>query len=337
MWGRRKRRLHSTVVTLVFLASALPASSVMVVNWIAASGGGSGLLGWLRSLGPPLLVVWIASSAFAYVVGRYVTDEFRRLQVLSALVVNSRDVEQAASVLHHQAQFDETRAFVQTLSRLLQRERTSEARVKRLAAFVAHDMRTPVAAARMAIRANHEGPKQWSDTSRLVGIELDRVLHDLDLLVDALRGRDVGDVKNDGPKSAMVSEVVGAVRAMLLDTFSAQLIVKVHKDFRTSVPERSLQRILENLAINAVKHGRGSPWIEIGVGLVRVGNAVGGDTVDVARLPRTADSRSYGLGLRVVADILERYDGRLVIESSGEDVFVVLVYLPVLPTREVRT
>jgi len=104
-----------------------------------------------------------------------------------------------------------------------------------------------------------------------------------------------------------------------------------------AVEERALERALENVVANGVRHARSRVHVVVRPGVVSVEDDGPGfgipfeDAVDPFRPGPTVGGRSgtAGLGLYVARRSLEAFGGRLVLEASRPGRTVLLLYLPV--------
>ena len=331
---RRPRSIKRTVELAVFVASALPAAVVVLlgVSWL---GDGSIEFSTTLLLIALMAVMVLASWAFANVVANSVTADLVRLHAISAIVSRRHAEGVPFSLPPTSVQYVETTSILGTLSLLVARADEARRQNEEMAAFVAHDMRTPLAALAMSLslmsRAT-DPEHEWISKQRG---EVERLVRDLDLLVEALRGRTDGrfsDASGDQMTPSVV-EVVKAVRHRITYVDAVSVDVVVHRDFAVAADADVVARIVENLMANAVRYGGGVLKVEVGNGFVRVTN-------DVKPVKHRAQQRdalaSHGLGHTIVKRRLDALGGKLVVQE-GIGVYTVDAFFPVTTNREVGT
>ena len=326
---RRPRSIQRTVTLAIFIAAALPASVVVAFGVYQAGAQGDGAWG-LVALSGLMLVVTMAAWLFARVVGTSVTADLRRLHAVSTIIARQSGSEPASALQQVPTRYIETESIVKTITSLVTRAESTRAQNEELAAYVAHDMRTPLAALSIGlrqIRSCDDADVEWLEQQRT---EITRLLRDLEVLVEALRRRGEHGVGRSGawtPVTSVASLVESAARRVVTGDH-ARVNVVVHRDYAIDVDQSILLRVVENLVANAVRYGAGQVAVEVGFGYLRVANEIG-------QVAASAGSRdepaSHGLGQMIVRRWVEVLGGKLVVqETAGR--YNVDVFLPVAVT-----
>ena len=311
----------------MFVAAALPAS--VVVGFGATQVAVQGEDAWATIVLTVLMLVVMGTAWwFARVVGTSVTADLRRLHAVSTIVGRGSGGDPLAALRNVRTTYVESESIMQAMSALVSRADSTRAQNGELAAYVAHDMRTPLAALAMSIgqiTAPTKDDAVWIDEQRA---EIGRILRDLDLLVEALRGRsDRGD-GSPGVREPVVSvaSLVDAVARRVVPGGQRAPTVVVHRDFAIDADEPMLVRLIENLVSNALRHGAGDVVAEVGNGYLRVLNEV---TTDAIGEKATVDQpATHGLGHMIVRRWVESIGGKVVVQAK-EGWYSVDVFLPV--------
>jgi signal transduction histidine kinase len=143
--------------------------------------------------------------------------------------------------------------------------------------------------------------------------QLRRLLHDL-LTAARLQARRLDLDRTTVELATHVEQVVATLRQSVGEI---ELGVSVHPDLRVHADPVRLTQILDNLVLNAVRHGR--PPVRVGAaevdGLVELSVRDAGDGVDAEIRPRlferfaTGSSRGTGLGLFLVRELARAHGG----------------------------
>ena len=333
-WTRRPKSIKRTVEFAVFVASALPAAVVVFLG-IVWLGDGSIAFSTTVLLIALMVVMVLASWAFASVVANSVTADLVRLHAISAIVSRRHAEGVPFSLPPTSVQYVETTSILGTLSLLVARADEARKQNEEMAAFVAHDMRTPLAALAMSLSLMRSASDQERDWIAKQRGEVERLVRDLDLLVEALRGRSDGrfDDASSGQVTPSVVEIVKSVRHRVTYVDAVSVDVVVHRDFAVAAATDVVARIIENLMANAVRYGGGLLKVEVGNGFVRVTN----DVKPITHRTQNGDAlASHGLGHTIVKRRLDALGGKLVVQE-GIGVYTVDAFFPVTTNREVGT
>lgn len=251
---------------------------------------------------------------------------------------------------------------------LLLHDLTAMKRAEQMRAdFVAnasHELRTPLAALTGFIDTL-KGHAKDDLTARerfldIMTVEAERMRRLIDDLLSLTRIEQNEHVPPSGKASleAILREAVAAL-APLAKTDRIALEISVAKDLPNAVGERDeLIQIFQNLIHNAIKYGRqgGHVWVTLGWGaapggrgseaLLAVTIRDDGEGIPQDSIPRLTE-RFYrvdvkrsrekggtGLGLAIVKHIVNRHQGRLVIESRAGEGSTFSVHLPAVRPPE---
>lgn len=206
-----------------------------------------------------------------------------------------------------------------------------------ITAGIAHDLKTPLIAARRALRAGidaHDHDRLRHGAAAVIE-ELGRVADQVQKLIDVQRfGRSdayVGKARID--LGDLVDQVVRSLAPVAEERYVRLSSVGASE---TLGDGQALRRAVENLVSNAIRHARSIVSIEVLQGLIRVSDDGPGlpegfdPTVAAYRVgeaSRWSPSGAAGLGWFVAAAILRAHGGRLVVERSGSAGTVVLMYV----------
>jgi signal transduction histidine kinase len=219
---------------------------------------------------------------------------------------------------------DEIRPLVDEVNALLAAQEASVARARDRAADLAHGFKTPLTAlvgdvARLRDRGEADIAADVEATALMMQRHIDRELV-------RSRQRNAGSVE-----PVAVRPVVDSLIRTLGRTPSGERLefeCEIDDGVEVRIDRDDLTEILGNLMDNAVRHAR--TVVRIGSSGHRGGrvdltieddgpglDARTRDAVAARGVRLDRSSAGAGLGLAIVNDILEIYDGRLVLESSG--------------------
>lgn len=223
---------------------------------------------------------------------------------------------------------------------------------ERLVGIVGHDLRTPLAAIRMAagllFRRGGLSEEQARTLARL-GASAARMTSIIRDLLDFTRVRKDGTLPVE-PRAIDLAELVRHAAAELQAVHPDREIVLEVPDAAPAMgdPERLVQ-VVSNLVGNAVQHGPPRRPVRVAVRRHEAGVAIlvhnEGPPIPSALLPeifepfrqgvRPSDaSGSVGLGLFIVRELVRAHGGRVEVESSAEagTTFTVSLHAPPDPT-----
>lgn len=297
-------------------------------TWILVAGAAALLLA--------LLAAWFVSRQLTRPVGA-LTDAAR------AFAAGERDTvvrERGAGELAELAD-----AFEEAVTAV----RRAEGSRARMAADVAHELRTPLAALQAGLEELRDGlaPAEPATLARLhdQALRVSRIVGDLDALFAA-----EGATRSVGQDPV---ELVALVRAEV-DARAAQLRV-AEIDVRLDLPEREvwvrgdrerLHQVLGNLLENCVRHCRPGDAVRVAVApaerpvLTVADSGPGIAPADLPHVfdrfwrgPRQAGRTGSGIGLAVVRSLVEAMHGDVSVESDGATGTMFTVRLPAAVER----
>jgi signal transduction histidine kinase len=212
-----------------------------------------------------------------------------------------------------------------------------------------HDMKTPLLAVERSL-AVVEGEADADARRRWVGAARSEVRRLLDLVQDVVDAERLA--------SGTLELQVGEVDLADVCRRVVERLAPVRDDvdielaplgsWRHAGDGALLERAIENIVANAVRHARSKVHVDLTPGLVRVADDGPGLPSDFDALgivkstlggtPMTTgvSPRNPGLGLFIAKRILEAHGGRLTLESSGPQGTTMLLYVGV-PRREAAT
>lgn len=251
------------------------------------------------------------------------------------------------------ADTDRNRSFEEALASC---ERSMRARDEVLS-IISHDLRSPASAIKLSLEVvrraatGEKGPIPTDQVERAVdkaNDNLERMLDLVDELV-SLNQREVDPLDVDFEPvdlRALVEDVLLLYSGALEETGS-QLNLHGADELVGRWDPTRIQQVVSNLVSNAIKYGQGSP---ITVDLTRRNDAAVLRVTDRGRgIPEEAQERiferyvrleqhadevlddSYGLGLWIVARIVEAHRGRLEVNSKPGEGTTFTVTLPLDP------
>jgi len=224
---------------------------------------------------------------------------------------------------------------------LLQQERDLR---ERLVATLSHDLRTPLATARLSgemLIHKQDDPDQLLKASRRIVDNMDRA--------DAMI-RDLLDVSRIRAGEHIPLEIERCNLAEILKSTLDDLVAMHGDRFVFHAPKqvvgywdcRALRRILENLASNAVKYGARDVPITITLGeadgAITIAVHNGGQPIAPRDIPllfqmfkrssNTAGQRGWGIGLSLVYGLAHAHGGTCTVTSNDEQGTTFVVRLP---------
>jgi signal transduction histidine kinase len=243
---------------------------------------------------------------------------------------------------------DELKALGDTIDDLLERLEAAFAAQRRFVANAFHELRTPLTTMRASLDVAEAKPGPVPAQTVALAARLRRELDQVDELLEGLLvlaraqhgvlpGRTT--VSLDDLASAALAERAGAITAMRLTVHDAG-----GDGVRVEGSRVLLRRMVDNVVDNAVRHNEPGGWIRVATRadgpmaqlVVETGGAVlDRDQVEQLAQPfrrlgadRTGSERGAGLGLSIVAAIVEAHRGRLDLRPRPEGGLWVGIVLP---------
>ncbi|MGY3340834.1 signal transduction histidine kinase [Streptomyces filamentosus] len=297
------------------------------------------------------LIALAVMTGLSLLLGRILAD--RVLRPLRTITAATRRI--SAENLHRRLAVtgpaDEVKELADTVDGLLERLEGSFAAQRRFVGNAAHELRTPLATMRASLDVAVAKREPAAQTLVLAGrlrTELDRVDHLLDGFLVLARAQH-GTPADRTPVS--LGELARkALAARTADIAAKALTVDdgVRTDVWTEGSETLLSRLVENTVDNAITHNQENGWIRISTGRTgteaRLVVETGGRVLDQERVDRltrpferlgpdrTGPEGSTGLGLSIVAAIVEAHGGRLALTARPEGGLRVVASLPAAPS-----
>ena len=272
----------------------------------------------LFATGIPLLEALLILAVW-FSVGR----ALRPVESLSTQV-DHVDPEHLEFRLTEQPTGDEIEHLASTMNSLLERLHRSRERERRFAADASHELRSPLAAARLGLEVAvaHPDKTSWPDVAADTLAELERLEVLARDLLDLTRLDPVRTVAASRPvelSSLIRNEIELRVQRRSDLTFTQHLTATSVR----GVPDLLL-RALRNALDNAERHAQSAITLSLFVlgddavlEIVNDGTTIAPEDRDRVFQPfvrldesRSADSGGTGLGLAIVADILSAHGGR---------------------------
>jgi signal transduction histidine kinase len=308
------------------------------------SPSGQYLLGSVIALG----VMAVVSVAAGWVVAG------RVLRPLRQMTATTRRI--SANNLHERLAIDgpgdELKDLADTIDALLERLDGAFAAQRRFVANASHELRTPLAAMRVsvdvAVAKPAPVPPGTITLASQVRAELDRadqLLEGLLVLARAQHGALPGSAVLE------LDYVLSAALAARHDAITARNLTVQYVTGSDGIwvegSQPLLRRIADNVISNAVSHNRDGGWIRITTtaadGVARLLIENGGDALDPAQVAglaqpfrrlgadRTGSDDGAGLGLSIVAAIIEAHRGSLNLHARLGGGLTVTITLPLAP------
>lgn len=224
---------------------------------------------------------------------------------------------------------DELGALARTLNAMLDRLEVAAARQRAFVADAAHELRSPVAAARAAVEvaAAHPAAYPVADLVADLAPQVARMQALVDDLLVLARVGASGGAPGPVDLAAVVADVVASVSADA-DARAVRVVV-AGAGTATGTPE-AVGRVVRNLVANAVRHARTVVEVGVHTGAGRVHVVVDDDGHGIApedrervfarfvRLDeaRERDSGGAGLGLAIAREVARELRGDVRVEDA---------------------
>lgn len=219
----------------------------------------------------------------------------------------------------------------------------------KLAAAIAHEIRTPLASICGSVEMLREVFEPGSDDRKLADLvikESERLTRKIDHFLEFARTRP--KVFRETDLSALLTEVLCIVKNHPRFSQNTTVSLEVASEIRISIDEESMKQVFYNLAINAVEAITQSGRIAIDASITEVegqeyvaisfeDNGVGIDEKDVDKVFEpfyTSKKDGTGLGLAIASKIVEDHSGWINIRSKKGVGTTVIVYLPLKQVHE---
>jgi len=197
---------------------------------------------------------------------------------------------------------------------------------------LSHDLRNPINVVKMGtqliLRRLERGDTHRDVAARMLGA-IDRLDSMIQNLLDASRLRAGQSLKIEFEECDFVMLVQEVVEDLSF-AYGERFVVVSDSDIRTVCSRKEIRRVIENLAINAVKYGAPSTPItltleqtetQIGLTIHNEGNPIALDAQSILfqqfrRTISAEEQTGWGLGLFLAKNITEAHQGTLGVESA---------------------
>lgn len=210
-----------------------------------------------------------------------------------------------------------------------------------------HDLRGPINVVKMGtqliLRRLERGDSHVDVAARMIS-SIDRLDSMIQNLLDASRLRAGQSLKLEF-EECYLDRLVQDVVEDLSFTYGERFVAVCDSEIRSYCSRKEIRRVIENLAINAVKYGAPSTPItltlqqtetQISLTIHNEGNPIAPDAQSILfqqfrRTTSAEDQRGWGLGLFLVKSITEAHQGTIEVESTQGKGTSFIVKLPKLP------
>jgi signal transduction histidine kinase len=299
---------------------------------------GSAEMAFLNEANHTLLITGIGVSILAVLIGTGLSWLLTRPLKNLTSVIHDLPVKQFGQQVQVSGTI-ETQELAQAFNAMSSQLAEAEALRQRMAADIAHELRTPVSVLRGHLEAMRDGI--FALDQEHLAVAHDQTLY-LGRLVDDLRVLTLAEAKhlplNLSPivLSDLAHDMVERFRPLALD-------VDVQLVFSTAAPKmlvqgdaQRLQQVIGNLLTNALRHTPTGGEIAVSVkqyqqyirfGVRNTGSQLTTEEAKKVFLPfwrasasREHDSGGSGLGLAISKQLIDLHNGRIWVESSGDAV-----------------
>lgn len=273
----------------------------------------------IRFLAASSLIIVLLSAGLGWMAAGRITAPVRSLAGWVAARGENREAAIPEGVLKGD---DEMRSLAFAFEEAFRRVEGFLLREQELTADVSHQLRSPVAVIMSSLELLLAEPDlrppqrrkllQVAEAGRFLAQQIEAVL----LLAREKPEEPVAPLSVE----SVVSQAVRQQRAVLA-AGEGPIELEVTEDVSLAVPAAALELVVENLVRNAVSHGAGKVWIEVGAGELVVRNE--GPEIPEEVLKRVFErgfsvtGNGSGLGLAIARRICERYGWRLTLASEG--------------------
>jgi signal transduction histidine kinase len=326
--GRRMGSLRAHVLLIALASLALGALIAALLAWVMVLEG--------RELGQVAVVLGLTTAVAAVLVvlaSQPLGADARRLEAMIRRIdagdrVVRSEVERADELGHVAAALDQ---LTERLGHLEEERAGLEEERAAMLSSVGHDLRTPLAALRVAVEALADGvapdPDRYYRSMQRDVAALGALVDDLFLLTRLESGR-----IDLAPDTVDLTEIADeAVEALAPVAAEHRVQVRLVADGRVRAQgdPLALGRVIRNLLDNAICHAPPGTAVEIGIGAhgaahVRVVDEGPGfdaafaphafDRFTRADVSRSRDTGGTGLGLAIARGLVEAQGGRIWIE-----------------------
>jgi signal transduction histidine kinase len=207
-----------------------------------------------------------------------------------------------------------------------------------------HDLRGPINVVKMGtqliLRRLERGDTHVDVAARMIS-SIDRLDSMIQNLLDASRLRAGQGLKLEF-EECYLDRLVHDVVEDLSFTYGERFVVVSDSDIRSYCSRKEIRRVIENLAINAVKYGTPSTPItltlqqtetQISLTIHNEGNPIAPDAQSILfqqfrRTTSAEEQTGWGLGLFLAKNITEAHQGTIVVESAQGKGTSFIVKLP---------
>lgn len=326
--GRRMGSLRAHVLLITLASLALGALIAALLAWVMVLEG--------RELGQVAVVLGLTTAVAAVLVvlaSQPLGADARRLEAMIRRIdagdrgVRS-EVARADELGHVAAALDE---LTERLGRLEEERARLEQERAAMLSSVGHDLRTPLAALRVAVEALADGvapdPDRYYRSMQRDVAALSALVDDLFLLTRLESGR--LDLAPDTVDLAEIADEAIEALAPVAADHRVQVRLAAEGRVRAQGDPLALGRVIRNLLDNAICHAPTGTTVEIVIGAhgspqVRVVDEGPGfdaafapyafDHFTRADVSRTRDTGGSGLGLAIARGLVEAQGGRIWIE-----------------------
>jgi two-component system sensor histidine kinase BaeS len=298
-----------------------------------------------------ILVAALAALAAAVAAGWLVVRQLTRPVAALTDAAHSFAAGERDTVVRERG-IGELGALADAFEQAVAAVRRAEAGRSQMAADVAHELRTPLAALQAGLEELRDGlaPADAAALARLhdQALRVSRIVGDLDALF-AAEGS-VRQVRRDPVDLAEVVTAEVAARSAQLRGAGLDLHVEAPAPVVAVGDRERLHQVVGNLLQNCVQHCRPGDTVTVTVRgadaraeLVVADSGPGIDRTDLPHVferfwrgPGQEDTSGSGLGLSVVRSLVHAQQGQVAVDSDGRSGTTVTVSLPLAP-QPVRT